>query len=182
MLSVEPLLAHLDKTGLRVICGGGGNTCREELARVLVIGPAGPQWPSTIERYGQLARIVFTDPTDTLDLTERCQPGDRVLCMLTGWAATDDGRHWTLTRHAAQRAAKATAAVRRGNLDPANLDARRRPRGHHSDFKVRRFGLERETFLPLDPEGILADCPRCHRTNLLLAANLHVVSGVGSGH
>lgn len=59
------VLARLDgKTGLKVLCGSIGNTCRGELARVAIV-PKAVTWEG---------HVLLT--------------GDRVLCMLDGWVLT----------------------------------------------------------------------------------------------
>jgi hypothetical protein len=157
------VLARLDrKTGLRVLCGSIGNTCRGELARVVVMETTAVAFEG---------RILV--------------PGDRVLCMLDGWRQQGHAtgpRHWVEIKTALERAASAVSAVRRGVLDREHL-AGRRPRnrraitrngGHDPNADV--YGLTGDNYVILpDPEGVLADCPLCRRTNNLTAERLRVV-------
>jgi hypothetical protein len=146
------VLARLDKTtGLRVLCGAVGGTCRGELARVAIL------------------------------------EGDRrVLCMLDGWRRSapdaEGRRHWMVNNHSVARAAKATAAVRRGALSVDQLEARRRPRfrqpiPENRDVHRSAYGITPDNYVidPVPKLGILADCPLCGRVNLL-AAKLGVVA------
>ena len=216
---MESVLAHLDKTtGLRVICGGAGNTCTAELARVEVVGSE--QRDSRGPWRGSLANKALLDaarrqklnsaiadaiaaieakigapavtPSPIVDdppiLPSTPHPGDRLLCVLDGWEKRTDEqgkRHWRLTSYSARRQAKATAAMRRGALDPALLPARRRPRTRLTDRQVHRGAdlvdrehrallVMRKTAVALGADGILMDCPRCGRTNLLTAEALRI--------
>lgn len=197
MPALEPLLARLDRaTGLRVICGGGGNTCTQDLARVEVSGHAisdqdGP-WSGSAVGRARLDALLWdvgrTEPHGDGErpwserALARTPPdalagADRVLCMLDGWAERTDEqgkRHLSLSRHAAKRAAKAPAMVRLGILDPEQLEARRRPRGRLTDRQMRRHTSVFHRPVALGGDGILVDCPRCGRTNLLTPSALRV--------
>jgi hypothetical protein len=159
------LLARLDrKTGLRVLCGSIGNTCRGELARVAII-----------------------DAAVTLE-GRKLTPGDRLLCMLDGWVKhppliPGQPPRLTLSDHERQRAQRATAAVRRGKADRELLADARRPRNRRPITNVEDFdtihlysgGQVTRDILRLGPEGMLADCPLCPRVNILTAEQLRVV-------
>lgn len=161
------VLARLDgKTGLRVLCGSIGNTCRGQLARVAIV-PKAVTW----EGHVLLA-------------------GDRVLCMLDGWvrqpaAVTGGLPCLTLSKSARERSESAAAAVRRGVLDREQLVGRRprhrRPITHVEDFdgviQLYSEGQVIRDIIFLEPEGILACCPMCPRVNTLTAAKLRVAQG-----
>ncbi len=122
----------------------GGNVCRGELARVQVI------------------------------------EGVRMLCMLDGWKHAGPG-HWRASEHSLKREAKATTAVRRGTLDREVLASRRRselrqPIPAERDANRAAYGLTRDNYVieSIPSAGILADCPKCGRTNTLTAARLGV--------
>jgi hypothetical protein len=162
------VLARLDgKTGLKVLCGSIGNTCRGELARVAIV-PKAVTWEG---------HVLLT--------------GDRVLCMLDGWvrqpaAVTGGLPRLTLSKRERQRPRLATAAVRRGVLDREFLASRRRPRHrrpitHVEDFDgvIQLYSEDQviRDIIFLEPDGILADCPLCPRVNTLTASKLRVVHG-----
>ena len=141
--------ARLDnKTGLRVLCGAkdddGRYTCRGELARVAVL-----------------------------------KADRRVLCMLDGWKHKARG-HWVLNAHSARRLAGAESAVSRGLLSAEQLAERSRPRFRRpipvgSDANAAGYGLSADNYVVFPgTAGILADCPRCTRTNVLTETALRV--------
>lgn len=157
--------ARLDrKTRLRVLCGATVNgrfICVGELARVGILDP---------QQYGRPERSEEI----------------RVLCMLDGWRHRAPG-HWTLNNHSARRLAGAQRAVTRGLLAPKQYAARSRPRFRRPKETSRRTSLPDVNMVaypalgPTDnyvvqpwPAGILADCPRCGRTNVLDADMLNV--------
>jgi hypothetical protein len=159
------VLARLDRaTGLKVLCGSIGNTCRGELARVAIVPAA----------------VTFEER----ELT----PGDRLLCMLDGWVKhppliPGEPPRLTLSDHERQRAQRVTAAVRRGEADRELLADARRPRHRRPITNVEDFdtihlysgGQVIRDILRLGHAGILADCPLCPRVNTLTAEQLRVV-------
>jgi hypothetical protein len=214
---VEPLLARLDRaTGLRVLCGGAGNTCTGEFGRIEVVGESQGiergAWRGSAaigaslgaNRAAPLPLTAADLELMTKDITKvRAVPppswpriGDRLLTVLDGWQEGIDEqgkRRLSQSRHTAQRGAWANAAVRRGALDPAMLEARRRPRDHLSGSRAARrngslaswgghapIGATRKRAVPLGTDGILMDCPRCGKTNLLTPSALRITPAVRS--
>jgi hypothetical protein len=140
------ILARLDRTtGLRVMCGSIGGTCRGEFARIAVV--KGRRMLCMLDGFKQNAG-----------------PGH--------FAASDRSLHREAKATAAVR--KGTldrdvlASRRRPQLRrpiPAEKDANRAAYGLTRD----NYALEW-----ISPAGILADCPVCGRTNTLRGPQLGV--------
>jgi hypothetical protein len=142
------LLARLDrKNDLRVLCGSGGRTC-----------------------HGELASVAVTEVAVTMGGRRR-EPGERLLCMLAGWrelpTATDGKRHWTQSDHAARHAERTRKALRLRRPTTTSIE----------DFDVTNIYIDGRLIkdvILLDPEGILATCPRCGHENTLTVSELRV--------
>jgi hypothetical protein len=117
--------------------------------------------------------------------TVRIWKGMRVLCMPAGSKHIARG-HYRTTKHSLERARKATAAVRRGDLlnGVDQLAARRHSRTRSpipkgKDLYLSVYEVAGEVVVEQIPKvGILMDCPipSCERTNVLLGPNLDVAT------
>lgn len=159
------ILARLDRTGLRVLCGmpneRGMYICPGELARIAVMGDT-----PTLRADGHL---------------EWEGQDKRVLCMLAGWKMRGRG-HLTLNNHSIRLQRVAAAKISRGELAPDQLVPQGRPRTRRpipeeQDVNRQVYGLP-PGYFPIfpGPLGILADCPRCGHVSTMTTARLRVAS------
>jgi hypothetical protein len=140
------ILARLDRaTGVKVLCGSVGNTCRGELGRVDVIAND-QRVLCMLAGWKQKARGHFT-------LNNHSKP--------RGAKATAAVRRGVLPR--GQLASRRRASFRQ--RIPTELDTNRIAYGLEPDV----FVIE-----SIPAAGILADCPVCGRVNTLTAAKLRV--------